>query len=244
MMGSMDYQHGYALLAAVGEAAAPPVVVFAFLGEGLIEAPTAGFDAAVEAEPERDGEKSSDESESGGVAESDACGAGEAREERAVISESGADVDGVGERENRGEEAEESADAKEKGVPSVLGFNVGHVGKVNLAHKILLGKYFRDECAMLCNSEMARVLCARTNQNPDSSLSRRNGRDARNDSMKRRCANNGWELGLEAARPQGEILRYAQDDRSTASGAILQGHQAKEIGGRPEFKFRGFSSQP
>jgi hypothetical protein len=157
MMGSMDYQHGYALLAAVGEAAAPPVVVFALFGEGLVEAPAAGFDAAVKAEPKCDGEESGNESESGGVAESDACGAGEAREKRAVIAESGADVNGVGERENRGEEAEKSADAKEKRVPRVLGFNVGHVGKVNLYQEILLGKYFRDECAIVCNSEVRRA---------------------------------------------------------------------------------------
>lgn len=50
------------LLAAsrIGEAAAPPVVVLAFFGEVLVEAPAAGFDTTMKSEPERDGEKSSD----------------------------------------------------------------------------------------------------------------------------------------------------------------------------------------
>lgn len=130
-------------MAAVGEAAAPPVVVFTLLGEGLIEAPAAWFDAAVESEPEGDREKSGDERESGGVAEGDRSGAGKARGERAVSAESGADENGISERKNRGEEAEESADAEEKRVPRVLGFNVGHFGKVNLHHKIVSGKYFQ-----------------------------------------------------------------------------------------------------
>ena len=134
------------LVAAVGEAAAPPVVVFAFFGEGLVEAPAAGFDAAVKSEPEGDGEKSGDECESGGVAKSDSGGAGNARGKRAIGAESSANVNRIGEREDSCEEAEESADAEEKRVPGMLGRNVWHFGKPNLYQKFSRGKWFRSVC--------------------------------------------------------------------------------------------------
>ncbi len=71
---------------AIGDAAAPPIVVVAFLRENPVEAEEPRLDAAVQAEPERDGKKSGDESEDLRTTSHKAGGVSNAREEFAACS--------------------------------------------------------------------------------------------------------------------------------------------------------------
>lgn len=111
------------LLAALAlDAAAPPIVVFAFFGEHAVEAPTARLDVTVEAEPQRDRKKSGEEQNDFPAAGGNRDGAGQARERGTVIRvQKPANENRVRERQHGDEQAQQAAHSKEKCVPGLLG---------------------------------------------------------------------------------------------------------------------------